>query len=264
MGNQRLHPSGDQVHRQINDSSRRWVNRNVTGEEMIAKNRRWTLRRVDWFALILFCVALSAHRTSAGDEPSDVDKLASKNSPWVIKGNPGKETASKGDHYSVDESTRIQTQVAATIRNSEKLWFDLVMHLDDQRHSGVVGIDAGYPRNWTVGDVCQNILGESLSAPFYRHFPGTKMNYHRFRRPSFAKDKKELSEWCLSRKELKLFELQIEACEWALTELASPDIREWDIKPDQKKEIAEKIRREIERLKESRTAVAIATAYDIR
>ncbi|MFN7894241.1 MAG: hypothetical protein ACK5OC_28395, partial [Pirellula sp.] len=29
MGNQRLHPSGDQVHRQINDSSRRWVNRNV-------------------------------------------------------------------------------------------------------------------------------------------------------------------------------------------------------------------------------------------
>ena len=27
--NQRLHPSGDQVHRQIHDSSRRWVNRNV-------------------------------------------------------------------------------------------------------------------------------------------------------------------------------------------------------------------------------------------
>gem|GEM_PF-2217981 len=27
--NQRLHPSGDQVRRQINVSSRRWVNRNV-------------------------------------------------------------------------------------------------------------------------------------------------------------------------------------------------------------------------------------------
>ncbi len=230
---------------------------------MIAMNRRSILRRVDWFALILFSVVFSAHRTSAGDGQSEVDKLASTNSPWVIKGKPGKETASKGDVYSADESTRIKTQVTATIRNSEKLWLDLVTHLDDKRHSGVIGIDAGYPRNWTVGDVCQNILGESLSAPFYRHFPGTKMNYHRFRMPSFAKDKEKLSEWCLNRKEEKLYELQIAACEWALTELESPDIREWDIKTDQRKEIAEKIRREIERLKESRTAVAIAIAYDI-
>ena len=31
--NQRLHPSGDKVHRQIHDSSRRWVNRNVRRRE---------------------------------------------------------------------------------------------------------------------------------------------------------------------------------------------------------------------------------------
>ena len=230
---------------------------------MIALNRRSIVRRVDWVALIFFSIVFSAHCTSAGDGPSEVDKLASTNSPWVIKGKPGKQTASKGDVYRADESTRIETQVTATIRNSERLWLDLVSHLDDKRHSGVVGIDAGYPRNWSVGDLCQNIIGESLSAPFYRHFPGTKMNYHRFRIPSFAKDKEKLSEWCRSRKEQKLYELQIAACEWALSELESAGIREWDINTDQKKEIAEKIRREIERLKESRTAVAIEIAFDI-
>lgn len=47
--NQRLHPSGDQVHRQINVSSRRWVNRTVRQEEngrcMIAYDRFATITR---------------------------------------------------------------------------------------------------------------------------------------------------------------------------------------------------------------------------
>jgi hypothetical protein len=232
---------------------------------MIATCRRRLIeRRVDWFTLILLALVFFAHRTSADDGTSEVDKLASKNSPWVIKGKPGKQTASKGDVYDADESKRINAEVTATIRNNEKLWLDLVSHLDDKRHTGIVGIDAGYPRNWTVSDVCQNILGESLSAPFYKHFPGTKMNYHRFRMPSFANDKQKLSGWCLSRKDEKLYQLQIAACEWALKELENADIRESDINKTQKNEISEKIRQEIRKLKESQTAVPCTVAFDIR
>jgi hypothetical protein len=88
-----------------------------------------------------------------------------------------------------------------------------VQHLGDDRYCKTVGIDARYPRNWSVGTVCQHILGETLSEPFYRHVGGSKEDYHRFRLPAIAKDKKKLREWCLARRDRQLFELQVEMCE---------------------------------------------------
>ena len=225
----------------------------------------WTLlARIEWCILILIAFAFLANRAFPDDGPNEVDMLASNNSPWIIKGRPGKETATKGNVYDANESKRIGAQVTETVRKNEELWPDLVSHLDDKRHSGVVGIDAGYPRNWTVGDVCQNIIGESLSSPFYRHFPGTKMNYHRFKIPSFAKEKEQLKAWYDERKDRKLYELQIEACKWALLELESPDIHERDISNAKRVEIANKIQDEIQVLQESKTAVPCTIAYDVR
>lgn len=185
----------------------------------------------------------------------EVDKLATTNSPYVINGKPGRKTATRGKVFDLDERERVESLVAITIREAEALWPELVDHLSDERHSKVVGIGAGYPRNYSVGDVCQQIIGETLSEPYYKHFPGSKMLYHKFHLPAIAKDKTKLKEWCLKRKGQKLYELQIEACEWAIQEMKSPEISSRDLDESQKREISAQIMAEIESLKKSKSAV---------
>ena len=207
---------------------------------------------------------LLAPRVYSSNDPNLVDNLASTNSAWTIRGQPGKEKATKGKKFDPAESERIRIHLKEILRKNEEVWDDLVSHLSDDRHSGIVGIDSGYPRNWNVSDVCQHIIGDTLSAPYYRHLPGTKANYHRFKMPSFAKDKESLAKWCLERKNRKLYELQIEACEWAVKELDSADISTRDIDAPMRTELAALIRKEIEDLKKTKTAVPCTSMYDIR
>ena len=161
------------------------------------------------------------------------------------------------------ESERIRMQVKKILKKNEEVWQEVVAHLKDDRHSGIVGIDAGYPRNWTVSDVCHHIISDTLSSPFYKHLPGTKMNYHRFKMPSFAKDKEKLAMWCRDRKDCELYELQIEACEWAIKELESDDIPERDIDSPKRIELTAQIQEEIENLRKSQNAFPSTSAYDI-
>jgi hypothetical protein len=107
------------------------------------------------------------------DEPNLVDGLATTNSAWSIRGATGKEKATKGKVFDPKESDRIRIQVKEILKKNEEVWDELVLHLNDDRHSGIVGIDAGYPRNWTVSDVCHHIISDTLSSPFYKYLPGT-------------------------------------------------------------------------------------------
>lgn len=119
-----------------------------------------------------------------------------------------------------------------------------------------VGIDAGYARNWTVADICQHIIGETLSEAYYRHMPGSKENFHQFRIPAVAQDKTKLGEWCLARKDRKLFELQIEQCEWAVTEVKASDMD-----PEEKQRITMAVEKEIEALKKSQAAIPCTSSF---
>ncbi|MGN6545955.1 MAG: hypothetical protein ACTHK7_12955 [Aureliella sp.] len=215
------------------------------------------------FGTSVFLLALfSATLVQAVDGPGDVDKLASSNSPFVIRGRAGRQKATQGPVFDSDESERVRKQLTKLSTDCESAWPELVSHLTDKRHSGIIGIDAGYPRNLQVGDVCLLLIGETLSAPFYELIPNSKMNYHRFRIPAFAKDREKLKKWCQNRKDRKLYELQIEACQWALTELDSPDIQPRDVSAEEKLIIAQQIRDEIENLKRTRSAVPLDLHID--
>jgi hypothetical protein len=178
-----------------------------------------------------------------------VEKLATSNPPATIRGRAGHQRAS-WTKLDAKEATRVDQVLKQVIQQSEELWAELAEHLDDEQYCKTVGIDAGYPRNWSVGDVCQHIIGQTLSEPFYRHLGGTKENYHHFRIPAFAKDKAKLREWCLARKDRKLYELQIEACQWAIDELESPD-----------SDSVAAIKKEIETLRNTKLAVPCPCAF---
>ena len=220
------------------------------------RDRRCTLRKNDVVAWFLLFSLPEFVIGQPKDPPGPVDKLATSNPPATIQGEPGRERATR-DKFDLEESKRINTAVAQVIRRSEELWPELVKHLSDDRYSKTVGIDAGYPRNWSVGDICQDIIGTTLSAAYYRHLqPGTKQSYHRFHIPDIAKDKLKLREWCVARKDRKLFELQIEVCEWAITEIKTSDM---GVK--EKQRITTAIQKEIDGLAKSRVAIPCPASY---
>jgi hypothetical protein len=189
---------------------------------------------------------------AAQSKPSSefVEKLATINKPAIIRGEPGDQRATFAKGYDSSESERVDKAVKEAIKRSEELWLELADHLEDDRYCKTVGSDAGYPRNWSVGDVCQHIIGETLSEPYYRHLqPATKEDFHRFRLPAVAQDKRKLREWCLARKDRKLYELQIEMCDWAITQFGASDTDE------EGELLIPAIKREIATLKKTRKAV---------
>lgn len=183
------------------------------------------------------------------DSQGPVDKLATTNPPATIRGEAGHQRAS-WKKLDSKEANRVDAALKDVIRRFEELWPELVEHLSDDRYCKTVGIDAGYPRNWSVCDICQHIIGETLSEPYYQHMPGTKSNFNRFRIPAFAKDKDKLRQWCWDRKDRQLYELQIEACEWALGEIKGSDGG-----------LITAIKKEIEDLKKSKAAVPSKVAF---
>jgi hypothetical protein len=206
-----------------------------------------------WLSVLcLPALALAQPENTAGL----VDKLATTNPPAVVKGKPGRQEATFDSDFDLSESKRIDGVAKEALRDVEDIWLELVKHLDDDRHCKTVGIDAGYPRNWSVGDACQHLIGETLSEPYFRQIPSTKSNFNRFRLPAVAKDKAKLREWCLARKDRKLFELQIELCGWAITE-----IKRSNMSDAEKSRITAAIEKEIEALQESKTAVHVVAIF---
>ena len=219
---------------------------------------RRSIRRMAAFVMLTWMVSAPSYAFGPPVAAvGAVDRLATTNTPPVIRGDPGEERAVYGDKFDHKESKRVAGAVKEVVRRAEELWPELVAHLGDDRHCLTVGSDAGYPRNWSVGDVCQDILGTTLSAPYYRHMmPATKETFHRFHIPAIAKDKAELRKWCLARKDRKLFELQIEQCEWAITEIDASDGNR-----NGKLQLTAAIEKEVESLKKSRTAIPCVTSF---
>jgi uncharacterized protein (TIGR03067 family) len=200
---------------------------------------------------------LTFQKTGDAEDPRGlVDKLATTNPRATIRGEPGDEQAT-WEKLDFKEAKRVDAAVKEVIRRSEELWPELVAHLGDDRYCKTVGIDAGYPRNYSVADICQHIIGETLSEPYYRHLePASKETFHRFRLPAFAKDKAKLRQWCLARKDRQLYELQIEACQWAIDEIEGSDNGTKEEPP-----IVTAIKKEIESLKKNKMAMPSKIAF---
>ena len=194
--------------------------------------------------LLLLCPTVALGQTKPA--PSLVAQLATTNPKATISGEPGDQRAS-WDRLDEKEATRVNAALKEVVQQSEKLWPELLEHLSDERYCTTIGQDAGYPRNCSVGDVCQIIIGETLSEPYFRHMQATRKVYHRYRIP-FGKDKAKLRDWCLARKDKKLFELQIELCELIIKDMQESDF-------------TAAVKKEIEALQKSQRAFPFAGSF---
>lgn len=122
------------------------------------------------------------------------------------------------------EYNRAFSSIPPIVKNAERLWPELVQHLDDDRYCTTLESVSGSPGNWTVGEMCREIVGRNLSIAYYRHLkPHTKQAY-RMSMPGFLMGEPKVAKaWCEKRKGNQLYELQIEACGWAISELQKPD-----------------------------------------
>ena len=107
------------------------------------------------------------------------------------------------------------------IEHAEDAWQEMVGHLGDDRYSITFKAvsTSGYGFNWSVGDVCGEIIVSYLTEGFLQHLQLDKPAYARLRMPDVTRDRRKLRAWCEQRSVKRLFELQIETCEWAIAEL---------------------------------------------
>jgi hypothetical protein len=144
------------------------------------------------------------------------------------------------DKFDWAENGRVWKAISRLVENenAEVAWTELVAHLDDEHYCITLKNIEGFTCNWTVGDICQDIVGGTLAAAYYRHMrPLKAIVWIRFALPDVATDKKKLKAWCREQSKRKLYELQADMCEWAETELkqrprelrgvSSETIRDW-------------------------------------
>lgn len=160
------------------------------------------------------------------------------------------------------EDNRVWEATELLIRRAEAAWPELVSHLDDKRYCITLRSFSGYTYTWTVGDMCGRIISKNLCKAYYQtlqaSFGARNVNarnvHSRMSLPRIPRGTKTLKEWCEDRSKKKLYELQIELCEWAIQELAKPDDRPLG-SPLRIRAWTATIEADIEALRESQTAV---------
>lgn len=123
------------------------------------------------------------------------------------------------------EQKRVWKAIQGLIERAEEAWPMLVAHLDDGRYSVTVSNEIfGTEANWTIGDVCREIVGRTLSQAYYEKLQPESLDaYRRLRIPTVALNGKDLKKWCVARSQKKLYELQMEMCESASRQIEKGD-----------------------------------------
>lgn len=152
------------------------------------------------------------------------------------------------------EGNRVLRAVRQAVDEVEELWPVLVEHLEDPRYCVSCRIeDISY--NFTVGKICRYIISNALSEAYYPCRPKVKKWWivsNRLSMPEVARgDGKALKAWCKQRSDKKLYELQIEMCQWAISTVAELD----GVSEEDKSKSIEAIRAKIAALRESKQPV---------
>jgi hypothetical protein len=192
---------------------------------------------------------------TADDPRSLIDALADRNPAPKLIGDADDPVAVFDPKFDWDEYDRAWRAIPALVHHAESAWPELVRHVDDERYCTTFESVSGDTHNWTVGDACRSIIGRNLSQAYYQNLqPESVLIYSRFRWPDLWNDRKQFNAWFEARRKKKLYELQIEACEWAISELAGPDDL-GDVPRAQRTAWVASIRKQIEWLRESKKAV---------
>jgi hypothetical protein len=168
-----------------------------------------------------------------------VDALHNRNEPPQIVG--GWDTAFD-PKYDFNEQKRVDKIIDTMMIFTEEVWPLMVGHLGDKRYSYTIGFD-DTTYNYSIGDVCEQIIHNTLEAGFVRSLnilKGTNLHVKDFENPELYDDAETLKTWLITRKDRKLYELQIEVLEWIIKRT-----EELGIPEDKRREFIEQINEDI-------------------
>lgn len=155
---------------------------------------------------------------AAFDAKNMVEALVNHNAPPMIV-NDGDGRAVFAENYDWSEQDRIPKLIATLMDRAEEAWPELVHALDDKRYSVTFRIH-DYPSNWSVGNVCKEIISDYLARGYYFHSVADDADGRQWDVAMMNPvPRKDLTKWCQARKDKKLYELQIETCQWAITKI---------------------------------------------
>lgn len=163
--------------------------------------------------------------TSLIDVRKVIDGLRNRNAePRMIRGDVGF-LPLFDEKYDWSEYDRVVRTIRLLKCRAEDAWPELLMHFDDGTYCVSTASEAYETgQNHTVGLVCQEIVRGYLRAGYSRHLHTLRLDkpqYMAIRSPAMLRDPATLKTWCEKRSEKKLYELQVEMCEWAIDEAAT-------------------------------------------
>jgi hypothetical protein len=177
---------------------------------------------------VLCCLSCSAEEpVRVGEKPeidtrAMVEALASNNTPPKHVGT--RHTPIFDSDFDWGEHDRAWKALKLVIQDAEVAWPELVSHLADDRYCVTYKSFSGFTYDYTVGQACREVILRNLSRGYFETIqPLPRQPYLALQTPSFLRDPTRLKTWCEARREKKLYELQIEICEWAATEVVDPD-----------------------------------------
>jgi hypothetical protein len=162
-------------------------------------------------------------------------------------------------NFDFKEQSRILGVTDKLVRNVEAAWPSLADNIDNPAYCLTLHEDYSTEtsRNYSVGQICELILLESLTAAHLPHQPGTIAAWQKLRWPAILPEKRDttaLKEWFRKQGERgqPLYELQIELCEWAIEKIPAMASNEED-----KTESIRGLEREIQKLKKTKLPVLL-------
>lgn len=144
-----------------------------------------------------------------------IDAMASRNRPPQLVGAPGATVPVFGEGYDWAEQQRVRLAIEAVRRlQSDELWWKLRAAAKDNRY--VLTASRGKEiRNFTVGELCSDIVDARLCLGFTSHLPSVPGKLP----PSFRPERefwRREAEWAQAR--APLFLMQAALCERAIQE----------------------------------------------
>jgi hypothetical protein len=153
-----------------------------------------------------------------------IEQLASPNQRPLISARGGADPRDLDpipNNYDVNAQKKVMAAWGRLAAMGEKAFNSLIAHLGDERYSYTYVTGPGALHNQSVSDACAAILGNSINA--YRSlarplFTGRKPEFfpYELRLKNGWKTSGELKSWFAERRGKQLWELQVEAAQWAI------------------------------------------------
>ena len=200
------------------------------------------------------------------DAKSLVNALENRNRAPKLVNNVDETLPLFDEKYDWKEYKRVSKAIHFLLDHAEDAWPELVRHLDDERYCMTYD-SFGFAGNLSVGEICRWIIEYWLHAPYFNSqmVPHFELVWRKLDGYPGTLRKEQLKRWCEKRSHKKLYELQIEACEWVLRIIPTLD----DLEEQERIVFRKAIEHRIEELRKSQKPVHAsqfgkerATGYD--